>query len=44
MGICLRKQKKPKKNAKKGIPIHFSQKDEVLGTTDLTKRTDEYYK
>jgi len=45
MGICMRKPKgEPKTKKKTAVAIHFTPKDEIFGSIDLKKRTDEYYK
>ncbi|CAI2363882.1 unnamed protein product [Moneuplotes crassus] len=45
MGVCMRKPKADNKNkAKKKSDIpHFASKNQVFGSADLQKRTDEYY-
>ncbi|CAI2363462.1 unnamed protein product [Moneuplotes crassus] len=46
MGVCMRKPKTENKNktkANKNILPHFTPKNDVFGSLDLAKRTDEYY-
>ena len=46
LGVCMRKPKNktPKGKMRFRAPVvHFSPKDEVFGTLNLSKRTDEYY-
>lgn len=46
LGVCMRKLKNKTQKGKmrfKAPVVHFAPKNEVFGTLDLSKRTDEYY-